>query len=268
MRQFLDLDRRFAIAHRGGAICRPENTLAAFDHAVSVGVDAIELDIRPSRDGQPVVIHDPTLDRTTNVTGAVSDRTADELARVDAAFRFGANDGFPFRGQAIGVPRLIDVLTRYPDLPFMIELKDDDPAFVSAAMAVVRRTSAVDRALFGSFSLAALAAVRRTGDFLTSAAVPEATTALIRSKFWIAPPRARGYQLFQVPEVTSTARTRVVSPRFVRLARRAGLPVQVWIVNDADDMRRLAGWGVTGFISDRPDVAVAVRSERPHLSGT
>jgi len=259
MRQFLDLDRRFAIAHRGGALRRPENTMAAFDYAAGLRVDAIELDVRPSRDGHVVVMHDATLDRTTDVTGPVSDRTADELARVDAAHQFSVGGEFPFRGQSIGVPRLIDVLARHRDLPFMVELKDEHPDFVQAAVDAVRRAGAVDRVLFGSFSRAALAAVRQTGLFLTSAALPEATAALVRSRFWLAPPRLRGYQLFQVPETTT--RTRVVSPRFVRLARRVGLPVQVWIVNEAADMRRLAAWGVTGFISDTPDVAVALRDQ-------
>src|SRR5262245_29945224 len=91
-----------AIAHRGGSKRRPENTLVAFSHALSVGVDAVECDVRLSRDGQPVVIHDETLDRTTDRTGRVAALTAAELAQVDAAHHFGAAEGFPFRAHGVG----------------------------------------------------------------------------------------------------------------------------------------------------------------------
>jgi glycerophosphoryl diester phosphodiesterase len=238
MRQFLDLDRRFTIAHRGGSRLRPENTMAAFDHAVELGVDAIELDVHLSRDGHAVVIHDPTLQRTTTGTGAVADCTADELARFN-------------------VPTLKSVLERHREIPFMIELKQDSPVMVRSVTKAVDEAHAVERVSFGSFSLSALTLLRATGRVLTSASVPEVTSALVRSKFFMRPPRNRSYQLFQVPEIVPTTGSRVVSPRFVRLARAAGLPVQVWVVDEADDVRRLLQWGVTGFISDRPDVVKA-----------
>ena len=89
IRRLLSLTEPAVIAHRGGSKLRPENTLAAFDHAASLGVDGLECDVHLSRDGEPVVIHDPTLDRTTDASGPVSALTADELARVDAGYRFG-----------------------------------------------------------------------------------------------------------------------------------------------------------------------------------
>jgi glycerophosphoryl diester phosphodiesterase len=259
MKQFLDLDRRFAIAHRGGARRRPENTMTAFDDAVTLGVDAIELDVHLSRDQQPVVIHDPTLDRTTNTRGAVADYTADALRRCDAAYAFEDSGEFPFRGQDIGVPTLESVLRRHRDMPFMVELKGASAELAARAVDVVRRCDAVERVSFGSFSAVPLAVIRASGlPFITSAAVPEGLRALARSWFFVGPGRP-AYQLFQVPEVRRGLR--VVSPRFVRLARAAGLPVHVWVVNDADAMRRLLNWGVTGIISDRPDMAMKVRDE-------
>jgi len=237
MRQFLDLKRRFTIAHRGGSKLRPENTMAAFDHAVEIGVDAIELDVHLSRDGHAVVIHDPTLQRTTEGSGAVADFTADELARFN-------------------VPTLTSVLERHREMPFMIELKLESAEMVRAVGKAVDETHAGERVSFGSFSHTALTLMRATGWVLTSASVHEVTSALIRSKCFMQPSRDRAYELFQVPEVTK-AGTRVVSPRFVKLARAAGLPVHVWVVDAVEDIRRLLGWGVTGFISDRPDVVKA-----------
>jgi len=261
MKEFLDLDRRFAIAHRGGARRRPENTITACDYAVGLGVDAVELDVHLSKDGQPVVIHDAALERTTNGRGAVADYTADALSRLDAAWAFEDSGTFPWRGQGIGVPLLEIVLERHRDMRFMIELKGTSPELAIRTIDVVRRCDAVERVLFGSFSDVTLDAVRRQGpEFLTSAASSEGLWALMKSHLWIGPGRSR-YQLFQVPE--QRKRVRIISPRFVRLARDAGLPVQVWVVNDAEDMRRLLEWGVTGLISDAPDVAMAVVRENP-----
>src|SRR5438874_310131 len=91
----LSLSRVVVIAHRGGSKLRPENTMAAFDYGFALGADAVECDVHLSRDGEVVVIHDSTLDRTTDSTGPVAGLTADELARVDAGFRFGANAMYP-----------------------------------------------------------------------------------------------------------------------------------------------------------------------------
>jgi len=94
------------VAHRGGSGLAPENTTAAFDNGLALGADGLELDVHLSRDGLVVVHHDRTLDRTTNLRGPLESRTADELARADAAYSFGGNGSFPFRGRGLGVPLL------------------------------------------------------------------------------------------------------------------------------------------------------------------
>src|SRR5579864_6919321 len=119
----LALDRVVAIAHRGGSRLRPENTLAAFDHALTLGVDGLECDVHLSSDGEVVVIHDDRLDRTTNASGPVAARTAADLGRLDAGFRFDEAAGFPYRGCGIGVPRLADLLDRAASVPLIIEIK-------------------------------------------------------------------------------------------------------------------------------------------------
>ena len=85
---FFDARRPQVFAHRGGSALAPENTTAAFDSGLALGADGLELDVHLSRDGSVVVHHDPPLERTTNLTGPVADRTADELARADAAYFF------------------------------------------------------------------------------------------------------------------------------------------------------------------------------------
>ena len=247
-------------AHRGGAALAPENTVVAFNQGLSLGADGLELDVRLSRDGTPVVLHDPTVDRTTNGTGAVADLTAEELAGLDAGYRFVVADGHPFRARGIGVPRLREVLERYPGVPAIIELKVDAPELAERALADVRAARASAHVAIGSFKQGVLDAARELEpDVPTSASTDEVREMLLRSRFWLAV-RRPPYRLLQVPEVR--AGRRVVSPRLVRVAHRAGLPVQVWTVNREDDMRRLLAWGVDAIISDRPDVAVRVARER------
>jgi glycerophosphoryl diester phosphodiesterase len=249
-----------AIAHRGGAKRRPENTLVAFSHALSVGVDAVECDVRLSRDGQPVIIHDETLDRTTDRTGFVASLTAEELATVDAGHHFGAAEGFPFRARGVGVPRLMDVLTLAGEVPVIVEIKGHDVAAVRPVLDVIDAAGAGDRVIVGGFSHAVLSAVRdRAPGLVTSASQTEVLSALRWSYVWL-PPRRPAFQLIQAP---LRLRGRPVLRRsLVRVLRRAGLPVQAWIVDETDDMHRMLDWGVTGLISDLPDRAVAIIRER------
>lgn len=242
-------------AHRGGAALRPENTLLAFDHGMSLGADGLELDVHLSRDGVVVVHHDTTLDRTTNGNGPLAAMTADELARLDAGFRFGPPP-HPWRGLAGGVPALADVLRRYPSALFIIELKVNEPSLAHRTIDLVRAANAVDRVALGSFGTRVLRAARAYEPrLLTGASREETRLALYRS--WVRwPVRRPPNDAFQVPEQSGT--TRVVSRRFVRDAHQAGVAVQVWTVNETADMQRLLDWGVDGLISDRPERAVEV----------
>jgi glycerophosphoryl diester phosphodiesterase len=248
--------RALVFAHRGGAGLRPENTLAAFDHAAELGVDGFELDVRLSKDGEVVVVHDPDLDRTTDASGIVSARTADELARVDAGFKFGAGQSFPYRGRGFGIPRLADVLARHPSTTLIIELKGHDVELARAAVDEVRRAGAFERVCFAGFSGDLLRTARQLDRRVcTSAARGEIRWALYRS--YVSWPLGNpGYRALQVPELSGG--TRIVSPRFIRAAHRAARLVQVWTVNEPADMRRLLTWGVDALISDRPDVALEI----------
>jgi glycerophosphoryl diester phosphodiesterase len=249
----LSLVTPLVIAHRGGAGLAPENTLAAIDRAVELDV-AIECDVHLSRDGQPVVIHDATLDRTTDATGLVSALTADELARVDAGCRFRDREsGRSYEGPRVGVPTLAEVLDRSGQLPMVIEIKGRDPSVVPAVLDVIAAHGANRYFVIGGFDEGVLQAVRRHApDLPTSAAGGEVRRALYRAWFGLSPV-INGYRLFQVPP-THHGR-RVLTRRFARAARRAGLPVHAWVIDDPAQMHTLIAWGVTGIITDRPDLA-------------
>jgi glycerophosphoryl diester phosphodiesterase len=251
----LALDTPSAIAHRGGSRLAPENTLTAFERAAALGVDAIECDVHLSRDDEVVVIHDATLDRTTDASGPVRARTADELSRVDAGCRFTDETGrHPFAGMGIGVPRLADALARWPEMPFVIEIKGDDAHAAERVAAVIAEANASDRVVVGGFNDVAVRAARHALEGVASSASVAEVKAALRRSFFFQRPRPTGYQAFQIP--LRFHGRRVVTRTFVRLARAAGVAVHVWVVDDPVDMRRLAQWGVTGFISDRPDLAL------------
>lgn len=257
------LPRTLVFAHRGGAALRPENTLAAFDHGLALGADGLEFDVRLSRDGIAVVHHDDTLERTTSGRGGVSALSAAELESLDAGHSFHNGDpraGYPYRGQGHGVPTLRTVLARYPGIPIIIELKQNGVGLVQQVIEEIRAADAFERVSLGSFHQKALHTARTIEPRVqTGAAREEIRWALYRSWIGLAPRRPR-YHEFQVPECAGM--TRIVSPRFLASAHRAGKPVHVWTVNDEADMRRLAGWGVDGLITDRPDLAVAVVRRR------
>lgn len=237
MHRALISHRPLVFAHRGGSKIGPENTIVAFDRGLAAGADGLELDVHLSRDGVVVVHHDPLLDRTTRARGALVNRTAAELAELD-------------------VPTLREVLARYRSTPIIIEMKGSSHALATAAVDEVRRAGAADHICLGSFSVGALRAVRNAApEIATSAGKFEVRVALYRSWIRLSPGRVP-YRAFQVPEMSGG--TRVVSRRFVDMAHKSGLAVQVWTVDAPDDIRRLLDWGVDGIISDRPDVAADV----------
>lgn len=247
------------IGHRGAAGLAPENTMPSFRLAAERwGVDMIELDVRATADGHCVVIHDATVDRTTDATGPVASMTLAQLQAVDAGYRFTDDQGgYPFRGQGIRVPTLDEVLTAFPDLRFTVEIKIGSAQ--ASMRATLRRHDAAhrvivagmdhrDRTLFRDYSGACSAPTRTVKWFYV----------LDRLRLsWLWP---RTADVFQVPETRGALR--IVSPRFVRSAARRDVPVHVWTVNDADDMARLLEWGVDGLITDRPDRAARVLAER------
>lgn len=246
------------IGHRGAAGLAPENTMPSFREAVERwAVDMVELDVRASADGRCVVIHDATVDRTTDGTGPVAEMTLAELQQLDAGYRFrDADAGHPFRGRGITIPTLEQVLTTFPDTRFTIEIKAG--AAQEDMFRTIRSLGAEDRVI--------PAGIRRRdrGQFDGFHGAVSGDNIHVRN-FWLlhrlhlAWLWRGGADVFQVPERHHGRR--VVTPRFVRDARTRGVPVHVWTVNESAAMERLLGWGVDGIITDRPDRGARVLVE-------
>lgn len=250
-----DPGARLVIGHRGAAARVPENTLAAFDYAVTLGVDAIEFDLRLTRDGVPVVIHDSTLERTTDGSESVADKTASELATLDAGARFSPESRtFPFAGTGIRIPTFEQVLDRFPNIPLLIELKVAEAA--PETLRLIRRHGSEDRVLVDSFDQRALRLFRGTGVAI-GAAKWDVIALMWRSAVGLLP-ASLPYSALCIPE---HYRIDVPVERLARAAAARGVPTHVWTVNSVDDARRLWGYGVIGIISDDPATMLELRAK-------
>jgi glycerophosphoryl diester phosphodiesterase len=246
------------VAHRGGAKLAPENTVVAFQAGVSEwGADMLEMDVRLTRCGQVVVFHDATLERTTNGSGLVADHTLEQIRALDAGYHFVDSHGrHSFRGQSVGVPTLAEVLEACPDVRINVEVKE---ARVAAPLVeVIDRQAAHDRVLIA----AELEAWRRDARGYQG---PWGASRAQSIRFWITHrlpgggPYTPVADVFQLPEFWKGQR--ILSKRFIREAQRRNIPVQVWTVDDPDDMRRLLAWGADGIQTDRPDLLARVLTE-------
>ena len=248
------------VAHRGGAGLAPENTLVAFRQAVEVwGADMLELDVHASADGHCVVIHDPTVDRTTDGTGAVARLPLAELRRLDAGYRFTPDGGasFPFRGRGVRIPTIEEVLEALPDVRLIVEVKAG--AAQRPLFAALRRYGAEQRVIVAAMRLRDRTRFRGyPGPVSASAAACRLFLLLHRLRLsWLWAPRAHVANL-----PLAWRGRRLVTRRLVRDLHRRGLAVQVWTVDDPAEMHRLLDWGVDGIVTDRPDRLAEVLAER------
>lgn len=257
MHPLLDLDAHPVIGHRGASGLAPENTLEAFELALSQGADALELDVRLSADGIPMVVHDGTLDRTTNRSGLIAGLGALEIQSADAGYRFTGPDerDFPWRDRGVRVPTLRQVLERFERTPLLIELKVAEAA--AEVLRLLTEFAAGERALIGSFLEAALAPFR-TGTWQTSASQRSITRLWLRSLAGFPAPAIQD-QVYAVPDRYRN-RLHVPTPRFIRKARAAGQPVHVWTVNDPARARMLWSRGASGMITNFPALLLGERN--------
>ena len=249
MNPLTNLSSRPVIAHRGASGYAPENTLAAFELAVRQGADAFELDVRLTADGVPVVIHDPSLDRTTDRRGPIGALRLNDLHEIDAGARLTLDGGrtFPFRARGVRIPTLVDVLRAFPEMPVLVEVKE--AAAQEAVRRVILEEAAVDRCVLASEDHAALQIFRQS-PFVVAASRAE-IAALYRAVLFRRVPPSLPYRTLSVP-----VRHRglpVPTRSFVAAARRLGCPVHVWTVNEPSLARRLWSCGVAGIVTNVPD---------------
>jgi glycerophosphoryl diester phosphodiesterase len=268
------LERKvIAYAHQGGAWESPSSTLHAIAHALEVGATGIELDVHATADGELVVCHDATVDRTTAGQGTIASFTLAQLREMDFSYWWipGADvtpgqppADYPFRGRApgdpsFGIATLREVLEQFPGVVLNLDIKQTAPVvapYEESLARVLAEFGRTDDVIVASFLDPATDAFRRFAPD-----VPTSAGTLVTAEAWQAVQAgddlpASPAVAFQVPERQGDLV--IVDERFVAAAHRAGKAVHVWTVNDAESMERLLGLGVDGIISDVPTTLCGV----------
>lgn len=245
---YLSREYPLRFAHRGSRVLWPENTEMAFQGAVDLGYLYIETDLQLTRDDVVVVFHDDRLERITNGAGKVKDWRYEELRLLDAAYRFRADEEFPYRGTGVTIPTLADVLVTWPDISFNLDLKAPNMEWHVADLIKGHRRE--DTTLVAGLWGHRTARFRRitAGEVATSAGAVGATSMWAASRLGrTVSSEAVAYQLpFEY-------RLRL-DARLVRSIHDGGAQVHAWTVNHPDDMNRLLDIGVDGIVTDRPDL--------------
>jgi glycerophosphoryl diester phosphodiesterase len=246
--------QRPVFGHRGNSAHAPENTIEAFDQAVALGVDGLEFDVRATREGRIVVIHDPTVDRTTDGSGPVAGKSLAELQKLDAGARCTA-DGESWKGRGVRIPLFEDVLARYENLPLLIEIKT--PAAAAGTRQLIESHGAKDRCIVASFDHRATALFAGSGIRVGSSQRDVARLVIpARLGFSIRAPR---FDVMCIPRQFHGIPVPVASLARALSAHR--VLVHIWTVDDARTARSLWAAGVHGIISNDPAVILRARAE-------
>ena len=257
--------RTLVIAHQGGEGVWPGDTLFAFEKAVEIGSDVLEMDAHITKDGQIVLMHDETVDDTTDGTGLIEDLTLDELKQLDAAYDWSTDEGmtFAYRGQGIQVPTLNEVFEKFPQMHFVIEIKLTQNPIDKPLCDLIRQHKMQDKVLVASFHDVAMKNFRATcPEVATSASRTEVRNYVLLGKAFLWGFILPDYQTIQPPyDPEDSLGITIMTERFIRESHAKNIRVEPWTVNDPALMKQYIEWGADGIITDRPDLMIEVLKE-------
>lgn len=237
-------------AHRGTALMAPENTLAAFDFALQHQSDVLETDVRLSRDGEVIVTHDETLERTTNDANRVRDLTLAQLKRLDAGCRFKDEHGNGYQGKRLALLTLNELLEHYPGVGINIDIKDNDNAAAAAVAKIAQSHTQSQWINVGSFHAKVIQHFRTCSPETSTAATRQEVARLVFGKKTMT---TLPYQILQIP--VSYWGIQLSRKPFISKVQNAGVQIVYWTINDAKQIQRLLANGANGVVTDRADIA-------------
>lgn len=259
---YLNAPRTRVIAHQGGDGVWPGDTMYAFEKAVEIGSDVLEMDAHITRDGRIVLMHDEAVDRTTDGTGLIEDLTLEELKRLDAAYDWSLDDGatFPFRGQGIQVPTLNELFEKFPRMQYVIEIKLTKNPIEGPLCDLIREFSMQDRVMVASFHDEAMMNFRAVcPEVTTSASRTEVRNYVLLGKAFLWGFYFPKFQAIQPPwNPEDSLGIQIMTERFIRESHAKHIRVEPWTVNDPELMKQYIEWGVDGIITDRPDLMLEI----------
>ncbi|NCG21440.1 MAG: hypothetical protein GWP91_20710 [Rhodobacterales bacterium] len=244
------------IAHRGGALLGPENTIEGIQAGIDAGAKIVEFDVFRTSDGELVLFHDATVDNLTDGTGAISNLTLAEVQALDAAYTF-TTDGttFPLRGTGVQIPTLRSVFEAFPDMHWDVEIKQNDPPIYDDVVTLIEAFGLKDQVCIAAFDEVTVVAFR--------AAHPGWVTNMSEAE-WTAfvalqPEAEANYvppgQIAQIPYY-------FYNDTLVAKAERVGIKLHLWTVNSEVDMRTYLDGGVHGIITDDPGLLLGIMEEK------
>ena len=267
---FLSFDREgpLVIAHRGGSDIAPENTMVAIENAEQLGVDIVEIDIHMTKDGHLVLIHDKTVNRTTDGTGYVHQLTLEEIQSLDAGYRYiGKNGDYDFRGKGVYIPTLEEAFDKFPNMKFIIELKHTNPKETHGTIAkklweLIELYNMEDQVLVSSFNQSIIQSFDKhaKGQVALGTGRKEALRFVVAHKLNVQnlfkptghvisfPKKQRNINLFK--------------KSFILGAKNLGMDIYYWTINEEETMREMINAGVDGIITDQPDILMEILKQK------
>jgi glycerophosphoryl diester phosphodiesterase len=259
---YRDMQPPLVIAHQGGDGVWPGDTMYAFENAVEIGADVLEMDAHITKDGQIVLMHDEKVDRTTEGTGLIEDLTLPELKQLDAAYQWSNDEGktFPYRGQGIEVPTLEELFQKFSPMRYVIEIKLTQNPIDKPLCDLIRKYDMQDKVVIASFHDEAMQNFRQTcPEVATSASRGEVTKFVLLGKVFLSGLVAPQYQSLQPPyDPRESMNIPIMTERFIRQAHAKNIAVEPWTVDNPQMMRQYIEWGVDGIMTDRPDLMIEV----------
>ena len=265
-KRYYDKDSHpLVIAHQGGDGVWPGDTMFAFENAVEIGADVLEMDAHITKDSHIVLMHDEEVDRTTDGSGLIEEMTLDELKQLDAAYRWSTDDGntFPYRGKGIRAPTLEELFQKFPQMRYVIEIKLTQNPIDRPLCDLIREYNMQNNVMVASFHDEAMKNFRKTcPEIATSASRTEVRNFVLLGKVFLSGFIAPRYQSIQPPyDPKESMNIPIMTERFIREAHAKNVKVEPWTVDDPELMRRYIEWGVDGIMTDRPDLMIEVLKE-------
>ena len=236
-----------------------------FEKAVEIGSDVLEMDAHLTKDSQIVLMHDEEVDRTTDGTGLIEDKTLAEIKQLDAAYEWSIDEGktFPYRGKEIQVPTLEELFQKFPRMRYLIEIKLTGNPIDRPLCDLIRKYGMQEKVIIGSFHDEAMRNFRAAcPEVATSAARTEVRNYILLGKVFLWGFVVPHYQAIQPPyDPAESLGMTIMTERFVRESHAKNIRIEPWTVNDPELMKQYVEWGVDGIITDRPDLMLEVLKE-------
>ncbi len=258
------IGRPLVIPHAGGDGLFPENTLYAYEHSMEMGGDVIDADVSLTADGVPIAFHDSTLERTTNGTGPVQDKSYAELETLDAAWNFERDGQYPLRNKGIAVPTIEAILRMFPHTLVTLDLKDLRTEAVAPLCTLLRSLGRTTDVYVGVDTNEQVMLFRELCPKVHTSGT-DAERRAMRAAREAGDTTFVTNQLVGQPAFLADDGTKRISSDYLAYSHSKGIAVLTWVVDDPKDMTDLIKMGVDGIYTRRPDVMVKLLHDMGEL---